>query len=129
MDSHDNTKSLPGPWEWKHMGNGDWVLWGAWGSRPIVLDCGNVLGAENFRLRTRDAERDLMIAFDPNHPNSKLLVAAPDLKSAVIKLLSLALGQQLDGPAVQAGMAALYKATGDETYNPTTFAAVGDLCH
>lgn len=57
--------------------------------------------------------------------NARLIAAAPDLKAAVVSLLSLALGQGIDGAAVETGLAALYKATGDEAFNYQTNEADG----
>lgn len=83
------SKHTPGPWEWQQMG--DWKLVGQHGMRPIVLDVTGVRKSSGPPpagvFRVRDAAFDRMIAFDPNHPDARLLKAAPDLFAALKELL------------------------------------------
>jgi len=58
-----------GPLAWQKFGN-EWCLTGQYGMRPIVLSVNRRKGT----LQLRDSERDLLIPFDPNHPDAKYLV-------------------------------------------------------
>lgn len=76
----------PGPWEWRKIGK-DWVLWGAHGHRPIVLDHGQVRGQRGNHFRVRNTELCVMIPFYPEHPDARLLASAPDLLDSVRAIL------------------------------------------
>lgn len=84
----EHTKS---PWEWHKVGK-NWVLWGAHGHRPIVLD------VFKGKLRLRNAEQCLMIPFDPDHPDARLIEAAAELLETLKDVL--AGGVEWDGPTV-----------------------------
>ena len=70
-------KYTPGPLAWQKFGD-DWCLTGQYGTRPIVLS----VGGRPRQLRLRDAEHDLLIPFDPAHPDARLLAAAVELLEA-----------------------------------------------
>jgi len=65
-------KHTPGPLRWQQFGK-EWCLTGQYGMRPIVL-C-----VRKGALALRDSKHDLLIPFDPNHPDAKLIESAPDL--------------------------------------------------
>jgi hypothetical protein len=65
-----------GPWEWHTVGK-DWVLWGAWGNRPIILDVGSRTGRPPRSLRVRDSH-GIMVPFLSAHPDAGMIAAAPD---------------------------------------------------
>src|SRR3990167_4592797 len=69
-----------GPWAWQEMGG--WRLVGQWGMRPIVLSAKARNGKGPGKFALRDDESDLLIPFDPNHPDARLIAAAPDLLEA-----------------------------------------------
>ncbi len=66
----------PGPWRW-YLSGKYWLLWGAHGMRPIILD------VFRDRLRLRDFKRDVMVDFSPEHPNARLIEASPELFAAL----------------------------------------------
>lgn len=70
----------PGPWAWRNIG-GEWVLWGEHGHRPVVLDVSRG-GTHKGLLRVRN-ERDIMIPFNPTHPDVRMIAAAPELYEAL----------------------------------------------
>ena len=66
-----------GPWGWQEFGKGNWCLTGQYGMRPIVLAAA--------RARTNGLTslmNGLLKPFIPDHPNSKLIAAAPELLEA-----------------------------------------------
>ena len=73
------TKHTPGPWAWREIGK-TYVLWGEHGHRPIVLDC------YRNKLRMRN-EHVLMEPISPQHPDAKLIAAAPELLAALQAIL------------------------------------------
>jgi hypothetical protein len=75
------SKKTPGPWAWRKMG--EWVLVGEHGMRPIVLSTRLHGPMKERGFTSLDTERCLLVPFDPNHPNSLLLAAAPDLYDAL----------------------------------------------
>lgn len=76
----------PPPWVWGQMGG--WKLIGNHGMRPIVL------GARGIRKSSgppppaefvlRNAEHDLLIPFDPKHPDALLIAAAPEMAALLL---------------------------------------------
>lgn len=68
------------PWKWRKVGN-NWVLWGEHGMRPVVLDM------LKGQLRVRNHERDVMVPFDPSHPDAQLIEASPELLEVLAGLL------------------------------------------
>ena len=70
-------KHTPGPWAWRKVGK-DYVLWGDHGHRPIVLD--------GKSLRVRNFDRCVMVPLEDDHPDARLIAAAPDLLAALERL-------------------------------------------
>lgn len=68
----------PRPWQWAACGN-PWFLWGAHGRRPVVLD----QHSGTLRLRSREG---LMVPFYAEHPDARLIEAAPDLLDALLAI-------------------------------------------
>jgi|SRR4051794_37174610 hypothetical protein len=102
-------KHTPGPLDWQRFGK-EWCLTGQYGTRPIVL---SVSGRGSLMLR--NAERDLLVPFSPDHPDARLLRAGPDLLSALRDALVLVDTRSPLAPDVIAkSEAAIRKATGDE---------------
>lgn len=71
----------PEPWEWRNLespgaGQADWLLWRAAGSRLLILD------VYKGHLRVR-GENVLMVPFSPDHPDARLIVAAPEMLTAL----------------------------------------------
>jgi hypothetical protein len=64
------------------LGDG-WKLVGQHGMRPIVLSCRGIRKSPGppppAEFTVRDAERDLLRPFDPQHPDPRLMEAAPEL--------------------------------------------------
>ena len=75
--------STRGPWEWRKVGK-RWLLWGAHGMRPIVLSW------NRGELEVRDdllvGGGSVLVRFDPEHPDARLIEAAPDLLAAAKKV-------------------------------------------
>lgn len=88
------------PWEWRKVGK-DWVLWGAHGIRPIVLD------GKKLRVRNDDC---LMVPFDPDHPDARLIESAPALLAACKAILPYLSTETevLDDAAMNEGRASGY---------------------
>ncbi|MTI83472.1 MAG: hypothetical protein FH756_06090 [Firmicutes bacterium] len=64
--------ATPGPVAWQRFG-GEYYLTGQYGMRPIILATTDVKIAGNAKMTTlsnRDAEKDLLIPLNPNHPDS-----------------------------------------------------------
>lgn len=75
------------PWEWREMGDGSWVLWGAHGTRPIVLAARRKgMNGATFLVR----ENGLLVKFTPTHPDARLIEAAPVLAAMVKRLADVA---------------------------------------
>lgn len=91
-------QATPPSWAWQRFG--EWALTGQHGMRPIVLtakcrermiqcdECGNhVCVHTQPHLTSRDAERDLLLDLDPNHPDAALVAACrnalPDLLASL----------------------------------------------
>lgn len=75
----------PGDWAWVDWGG--WHLVGTHGMRPIVMDFVRK-GMQGATPRLRD-KSDLMVDFDPYHPDSRLIVSAPALLAKVQELESV----------------------------------------
>ena len=73
------SKHTPGPWKWASMGQ-ETVLWGEHGMRPIVLDFVRK-GMQGAAPRIRKG--GIMYPFEPEHPDARLIAAAPSLLSAL----------------------------------------------
>jgi hypothetical protein len=86
-DSPTHTK---GPLAWQKFGD-RWCLTGQYGMRPIVFSCG-----PRGDLMLRDAAKDRLIPFSPDHPDARLWVAAPDLLEALKPFAEICPGS-LDG--------------------------------
>lgn len=100
--------TTPGPWVWGRMGYG-WTLIGNHGMRPIVLGARGVRKSPGppppADLVVRDAARDLLVPFDPDHPDAQLIAAAPTLLAALRALaaepeeqIAFLKGLGFDGP-------------------------------
>lgn len=75
-----NNKEQPptkGPWEWRRMGK-RWLLWGFHGIRPIVL----AWSRGQLQVRDDTLSGGVMCDFDREHPDARLIAAAPDLLAA-----------------------------------------------
>lgn len=72
------SKHSPGPWRWRNF-TGHWTLFADHGSRKVVL-AADLNYVDGPVLVTRDFEDgSILKEIDPNHPNAKLIEAAPDL--------------------------------------------------
>jgi len=71
----------PGPWVWSNA-TSQWMLVTPDRGRLLVLDFVRK-GMQGAAPRVRDVERCLMVDFDPNHPDARLIAAAPLLLEAV----------------------------------------------
>lgn len=69
------SQHTPGPWAWQRLG--ELCLVGQHGRRPIVL----TTLQRNAQLCVRD-ERGVLKPLDPDHPDARLIAAAPDLLEA-----------------------------------------------
>lgn len=73
----------PGPWEWQKFG--DKICLAAQISmRPIVL---SVVSGGPFKGHLTSLIRGLLRPLDPNHPDAKLIAAAPDLLEALRSIM------------------------------------------
>ncbi|MEO7719427.1 MAG: hypothetical protein ABIY70_24765 [Capsulimonas sp.] len=81
-------RHTPGPWCWVNFGNEPHLATAHSGSKT-VLDAVRK-GQRDVAFRNRVTEgRSLMIPFDPSHPDSRLIAAAPELLDALRDLLDL----------------------------------------
>ena len=62
-------RTTPTPWAWQKFGN-EYCLTGQYGHRPIILSAGRK------GLTSRDAVRDVLVPFDPKHPDAEFIVRA-----------------------------------------------------
>lgn len=103
-----STESTPGPWAWQRFGK-EWCLVGQWGMRPIVLSVMRKVGLTSL-------VDGLLVPLNPEHPDARLIAAAPDLLEALIGLMSStgALNgfHGTDNPAEAKARAAIAKAEG-----------------
>ena len=69
-----------GPWHWRKFGN-HWALTTTHSGSLIVLDCvrKGMQGAD-FRVRVEPCR---MVPFTEDHPDARLIAAAPELLSAL----------------------------------------------
>lgn len=66
-------KPHPGPWVWSKFGN-RWCLCGDYGMRPIILSTDH-----RGMFKLRNPEHDLLVPFDPEDGDARLLAASPKL--------------------------------------------------
>lgn len=59
-----------GPWAWQKFGS-EWCLTGQHGMRPIVL--------ATRKNNPTSLVNGLLVPLDPNHPDARLIAAAPEL--------------------------------------------------
>jgi hypothetical protein len=74
------TKHTPGPWVWRKWGNPYWLT-ADYGKRRIVIaTVSQQVGVpqQDF-VAVRDPKRDLLVELTPEHPDARLIAAAPDL--------------------------------------------------
>ena len=74
----------PGPWGWMDMGGIKLV--GQHGHRPIVMDFVRE-GMQGATLRLR--KDGIMREFDANHPDARLIAAAPELFKALVLMIEV----------------------------------------
>jgi len=71
-------KATPGPLKWQKFGK-QYYLTGQYGMRPIIFATvtAEIEGVcKDIHISNRDAERDLLIPLNPNHPDSKFVEEA-----------------------------------------------------
>lgn len=96
----------PGPWKWYDFG-GELILHSAEHGRPVVLRAGmdNSLGGWDPPGRTMLYARNdegRLVPLTPDHPDARLIAAAPDLLAALQMLLKSAAHDNSEaGPAVR----------------------------
>lgn len=78
-----DAKQTPGPWAWQKFG-AEWCLTGQHGMRPIVL---SVSGRSKAALTSLVEGR--LVPLDPQHPDARLIAAAPDLLQALEAMTAL----------------------------------------
>lgn len=78
-------KHTLGPWRWLSPD----TLVGDHGNRPVVLAAGGGRGGRLIRLEQRDPTSGLLVQFDPQSPDGKLLATSPEMNAALIRLLYL----------------------------------------
>lgn len=63
VKQHDEA-ATKGPWAWQKFGD-DWNLTGQWGMRPIIL--------ATLKGKITSLREGLLVPFDPQHPDARLL--------------------------------------------------------
>jgi hypothetical protein len=63
------------PWRWQRVGN-DWALMSCHSGSLVVLDAVRQ-GTRGAAMRVRSGARCVMVPFGPEHPDAKLIAAAP----------------------------------------------------
>lgn len=96
----------PAPWSWRKFGT-ELMLVGEHGPRPVVLcasmDVGGGWDAPGrIFLATRDPKTGVLVELTPEHPDARLIAAAPEL----LDELKLALWY-LENPGSQPPLAVL----------------------
>lgn len=81
------TKHTPGKWAWQLMGD-TYNLTAQHGMREIILG-GIEHGSMGYPVLGMCNDKGILRDVDPNHPNAKLIAAAPDLFAACIKQAAL----------------------------------------
>ena len=77
------TTHTPGPWAWQSFGCGN-LLIAQHGRRPVVLGAITDLEKHCAPAMNKDGRLELV---DPDHPNARLIAAAPDLLAACKQLI------------------------------------------
>lgn len=113
----------PGPWQWRDFG-GNWILHGDYGGRPVVL-CASVEEESivesasvqpglvgTLCVRSKDC---VLVPLTPDHPDARLIKAAPDLLEACKRARDCLKNMGMDwlGKDADPLDAAIAKATGE----------------
>lgn len=77
----------PGPWAWRKFGS-ELILIQDTGARKVVL-AAESLDSNRAAIYTRTpAHGDFLKAITDDHPNAKLIAAAPEMYEAIVKVLT-----------------------------------------
>lgn len=86
-----DAKHTPGPWCWRRFGSGPYVLATPDRGGVVILDTavsrrGAVVSMRMGIMRNAKDRAEIMVDATPDHPDARLIAAAPDLAEALKEL-------------------------------------------
>ena len=105
----NKSKFTPGPWAWQKFGK-EWCLAAQYGCRNIVLSVlekGRGMRGHGAALAVRNDERCVLVPLDPEHPDARLIEAAPEMYAILETIGNIHPSNPLYGSSIGGAVLAL----------------------